>query len=124
MAGSHAFTKLARTGGPVIIVFVPVASRQDSSLPLSAALDVPALPGSVEHSPPSMRSGFIWVIRDRVETAGSPAMSPSAQLTVAGPSLLIWNKRRHLEFGALADRSSRVQTQLISGTDPSQGGLT
>ena len=36
-----------------------------------------------------------------------------SQLTIAGPSLLIWNKRRHLEFGALADRSFRVQTQLI-----------
>ena len=29
-----------------------------------------------------------------------------------------------LELGALADRSSKVQTQLILSTDPSQGGLT
>jgi hypothetical protein len=30
----------------------------------------------------------------------------------------------HISEVAAGDRSSRVQTQLISGTDPSQGGLT
>jgi hypothetical protein len=46
------------------------------------------------------------------------------RLQVTGTALLMWNNVGTLALDALADRSSRVQTQLILGTDPSQGGLT
>jgi hypothetical protein len=50
--------------------------------------------------------------------AGLEYLRPSAQLIVTG-TVLMWNNIGTLALGALADRSPRVQAQLILGTDPS-----
>jgi hypothetical protein len=57
----------------------------------------------IAHRPmsPPIRSAPHCSRRLRTISISGSNLTPSAQLTVAGPSLLIWNKRRHSGIGCI-----------------------